>query len=326
LVIAPFAVEHASQAPVHGTSQHFLSASGQLPLAQSVPVAQVLPCLFLQAPFASHVQGMLAQLPLVASHAPMSSPLFTAEDLQVPSTAAPFATEHASHGPLQSLSQHFPSTHLPPAHSEAAPQVLPCLFLHNPLLLQVHGIMAQLPLVASHAPMSSPLFTASDLQVPSTAAPFAIEHAAQGPLQSLSQQTPSTHLLLAQSAGPAHVSPSFFLQLPALSQEHLPPQPPKPSSQVPLSCLLLTALARHTPLVAAPFAVEHAEQAPVHAVSQHRKSAAGQLPLMQSPLTAHTAPFFDLHDEAPSHAHGLLLQPLFMSHLPATSMSFVSGV
>jgi len=49
--------------------------------------------------------------------------------LHVPSVAAPAATLHASHAPLQALLQHTPSTQLPDEHSPVVLQALPFPFL-----------------------------------------------------------------------------------------------------------------------------------------------------------------------------------------------------
>jgi hypothetical protein len=76
------------------------------------------------------VVGQAALLPPHRYGAQLGLPAEPAATLeQVPSTAAPAATLHASHAAPQALLQQTPSTQLPDEHSPVVLQVLPFDFL-----------------------------------------------------------------------------------------------------------------------------------------------------------------------------------------------------
>jgi hypothetical protein len=164
--------------------------SAQRPVTQSVPTAQVWPCLVLQAPVESQVS-----VPMQLSG---SSALVTA-------TQVPPPPVQAWHFPQAETPQQCPSTQLPLAQSVGLAQVCPGLFLHAPLASQV------LPVVQ----VSGSSIPVTATQVPPAPVQLWQLPQAETPQQWPSMQDPDMH------AVPAEHAPPFVIlvwQAPALVQ------------------------------------------------------------------------------------------------------------
>jgi len=234
----PLMESQRAQVPVQASLQQ--TPSAEKPLRQSAAFVVIDPRSPLQVPFMSHMQGGPTHdsLAVTASHAPASVAFVTASTEQVPSTAAPAATEQASQPPLQAALQQTPSAQKPLAHCEPIVHALPSATLQAPAASQTQGcIPLQLPAAASQAPASVIPFTALAVQVPFAVAPVASEQAEHAPVHAALQQNPSAQKPLAHSALARHASPIFTLQAPTASHVHLsvPSHIPAASGQLPAS-------------------------------------------------------------------------------------------
>jgi len=138
-------------------------------------------------------------------------------DAQVPSTAAPVATEHAWHAPPHAASQHTPDTQEPLMHSVFAPQLVPFVFCaaqYMPLhqvpvgqpVAQRIGQSGRVPLQVTRTGQAgwpgSP--AAAGEQVPMLLLKL---QRSQLPEQAESQHTPSTQWPLVHAWLPAQLAP-----------------------------------------------------------------------------------------------------------------------
>jgi len=185
----------------------------------------------------------------------------------VPSVPLPFfAALHASHNPLQAVSQHTPSTQLLLAHCALRAQAVPSgSCAHDPVPLHT-------PAPAHSSSGSVPFATLP--HVPSVPLPFlAAVQAWQAPAQAVLQHTPSTQLPLWHSELNVQAVPFAsvvhkLVPLQTVAPEH------SSSGSVP------AAMRPHVPSVPLPFlAAVQARQVPVHNWSQHTPST--QSPLAQ---------------------------------------------
>jgi hypothetical protein len=196
-----------------------------------------------------------AQAPPAPAQAPWAPAPFTAEQLPTLPACA-----HASHWPVQPVSQQTWSAQYPVTHWLALVQVCPAFSLHTPFPSQV--------LAPLQTPGSSALVTATQVPPPPVQAWHELQDA-------LPQQCASTQFPLVQSDAIAQVSPLVFLQVPVASHDdfplHVSSTPDFTEPQVPMLPVRLQAW-----------------QVPVHAVVQQNPST--QNPLAQSPTAEHVCP------------------------------------
>jgi hypothetical protein len=191
---------HALQVSAQAVSQQYPST--QKPLAHCPPFMHVTPLSMLHvpaplhAPFAHSLSG--SNPVAIGPHTP-----------SMPCPSPLSATEHASHAPVHSVSQHTPSTQKPVKQSSFAVQAFPLSILQTLAPSQAPSL---------HSSSGSVLITIGP-HVPSTPpSPLsAAVHASQLAVHSVSQQIPSTQKPVKQSWLAVQGFPPSILQTPAPS-------------------------------------------------------------------------------------------------------------
>jgi hypothetical protein len=190
-----FAAVHARQVAEQSVLQH--TPSTQLPLRQSLAVAQVVPFWLRHTPAALHAA--------VPGHS-LSGSVSGATCPQLPSWPPPFfAALHAWQVPAQAELQQTPSTQLPLEQFAPTAHAVPLVATHAPALQKAspgHSLSGSTPaMMLVQNPFAEPVLP--------TLQPW------QVPVHAVLQQTPSTQLPLVQVDPTVQVVPSGKMHAPA---------------------------------------------------------------------------------------------------------------